>query len=216
MTSKLLLKNDNDDESMNKEIEKEKNFADAIDLQSFFLLINVISKNVMSASQQTQLMRESLSNEQLQAARKEHTDELINESAETASDIVSVSESTASLTNSSRKRDKVFIFIVENDKDFALITVDRSTRFKTDKLSSINYKKFYNSEKRSKETTNYLNNLYNVKYILNSHNHMQRTLNALMTEKNFKLKHVSKSFIYKQAFNSSFWLEWKKIMKHEI
>ena len=64
MTSKSLSKNNNDDENMNRndEIEK-KNFADAINLQSFFLFINVISKNVMFASQQTQLMRELLSNE---------------------------------------------------------------------------------------------------------------------------------------------------------
>ena len=203
MTLKSLLKNDI---NRNDETEKEKNFADAIDLQSFFLLINVISKNVMSASQQTQSMRESLSDEQLQAARKEHTDELINENAETVSNIASVSESTASSTNSSRKR----------DKDFVFITVDCSTRSKASKLSSMNYKKFHNSEKRSKETINYLNDLYNVKHIFNSHNHMQRALNTLMTEKNFELKHVSESLIYKQALNSSFWSEWKKIMKHEI
>ena len=65
MTSKLLSKDVNDDENMNEEIEEEKNFADATDFQLFYLFINVISKNVMSASQQTQLMRESLSDEQL-------------------------------------------------------------------------------------------------------------------------------------------------------
>ena len=193
MTPKSLSKNDNGGESINRnnETEKEKNFVDATDLQSSFLFINVISKNVMFASQQTQLMRESLSNKQLQAARKEHIDELINESAETASDIASVSESIASSINL-------------RDKNFVLITVDRSTRFKTDKLSSMNYKKFHNLKKRSKETINYFNDLYNVKYIFNSHNHMQRALNALMTEKNFQLKYVSKSLTYKQTFNSSF------------
>ena len=218
MTSKSLLKNDNDDESMNRndEIEKEKNFADATDLQSFLLFINVISKNIMSASQQTHLMRESLSDEQLQAARKEHIDELTNESVETVSDIVSISKSIASSINSSRKRDKVFTFIVGSDKDFVFITVDRSTCFKADKLLSMNYKKLHNSEERSKRTINYLNNLYNVKHIFNSHNHMQRVLNALMTEKNFGLEYVSESFIYKQALNSPFWSEWKKVMKHEI
>ena len=68
--SKSLSKNDNDGESINKndEIEEEKNFADATDFQSFLLFINVISKNIMSASQQTQLMRESFSDEQLQTA----------------------------------------------------------------------------------------------------------------------------------------------------
>ena len=201
---------------MNREIEEKKNFADATDLQPFFLFTNVISKNVMPASQQTQSMREPLSDEQLQTAREEHTDELINKNAETASDTASVSESTASSTNSSRKRDKVFISIVESDKDFIFITADRSTRSKTNKLSSMNYKKFYNLEERSKETINYLNDLYNIKHILNSHNHMQRALNALMTEKNFELRHVSESLIYKQALNSSFWSEWKKVMKHEI
>ena len=80
----------------------------------------------------------------------------------------------------------------------------------------MNYKKFHNSEKRSKETINYLNDLYNVKHIFNSHNYMQRALNALMTEKNFELEHVSELLIYKQAFNLSFWSEWKKVMKHEI
>ena len=206
MMSKSLLKNDNDDESINRsdETEKEKNFADATDLQSFFLLINVISKNIMPALQQTQSMRESLSNEQLQTAGKEYTDELINENAKTASNIASVSESTASSTNSSRKRDKVFTLIVESEKDFVFITVHYNTRFKTGKLLSMNYKKLHNSEKQSKETINYLNNLYNVKYIFNLYNHMQRALNALMTEKNFELKHVSKSFIYKQTLNSSF------------
>ena len=185
MTSKSLSKNDNNNESINRndETDEERNFADATDLQFFFLFINVMSKNVMSASQQTQLMRESFSDEQLQTAREEHIDELINESVET----------TLS-TNSSRKR----------DKDFAFITVDCNTRFKASKLSSMNYKKFHNSEKRSKGTINYLNDLYNVKHIFNSHNHMQRALNALMTEKNFELKHVSGSLIYKQAFNSSF------------
>ena len=49
MTSKSLSKNDNDDESMNRETEEEENFADATDLQSFLLFINVISKNVMPA-----------------------------------------------------------------------------------------------------------------------------------------------------------------------
>ena len=151
----------------------------------------------MSASQQTQSMRESLSDEQLQAVREEYTDELINENAETASNIASVSESIASSTNSLWKRDKVFTFIVESDKDFVLITVDRSTRSKTDKLSSMNYKKFYNSKKRSKEMINYLNDLYNVKHIFNLHNHMQRALNALIIGKNFELRHVSESFIYK-------------------
>ena len=55
ITSKKLLKNDNDDESINRnnEIEEEKNFADAIDFQPSFLFINIISKNVMSALQQT-------------------------------------------------------------------------------------------------------------------------------------------------------------------
>ena len=53
MTSKSLSKDDNNDESINEndKIEEEKNFADTIDLQSFFLFINVILKNVMSASQ---------------------------------------------------------------------------------------------------------------------------------------------------------------------
>ena len=206
MTSKSLSKNDNGDGSINKsnEIEEKKDFADATDLQSFLLLINVISKNVMSASQQTQSMRESLSDEQLQTAQEKHTDELTNENAETVSNIASVSKSTASSTNSSRKRDKVFISIVESDKDFVFIIVDRSTRFKANKLSSMNYKKFHNSEKRLKETINYLNDLYNVKHIFNSYNHMQRALKALMIEKNFELKYVSKSLIYKQTLNSSF------------
>ena len=64
MTSKLLLKNDNDGENINEndEIEEKKNFANAIDFQSFFLFINVILKNVMFASQQTQSMRELLLN----------------------------------------------------------------------------------------------------------------------------------------------------------
>ena len=70
MTSKLLSKDDNDNKNINKndEIKEKKNFTDATDLQSFFLFINVISKNVMFASQQTQLIRESFSNEQLQIA----------------------------------------------------------------------------------------------------------------------------------------------------
>ena len=161
-------------------------------------------------------MRESLSNEQLQAAREKHIDELINNNAETASNIALVNESTASLINLSRKCDKVFTLIAESNKDFIFITVDRSTRFKANKLPSMNYKKFHNSEKRSKGTINYLNDLYNVKHIFNSHNYMQRALNALMTEENFELKHVSESLIYKQALNSSFWYKWKKIMKHEI
>ena len=196
MISKSLLKNNNDGGSINKnnETEKEENFADATDLQSSFLFINVISKNIMLASQQTQSMREPFSNEQLQTAREKYTDELINENAETASNTASVSESITSSTNSSRKRDKNFAFII----------ADRSTRFKVSKLSSMNYKKLHNSKKRSKETINYFNDLYNVKHIFNSYNHMQRALNALMTEKNFELKHVSKSFIYKQALNSSF------------
>ena len=208
MTSKLLSKNDNDDESINRsdETEEEKNFVDAPDLQPSFLPTNVISKNVMPALQQTQSMRESFSDEQLQVAREEHTDELISKSVETASNTASVSESTASSKNSSRKR----------NKDFVSITADRNTRFKTDKLSSMNYKKLHNSEERSKGTINYLNDLYNIKHIFNSHNHMQRALNALMTEKNFELKHMSESLIYKQALNSSFWPEWKKVMKHEI
>ena len=121
---------------------------------------------------QTQLMRKSFSNEQLQITWEEHTDELINENAETISNIVSVNENIASSTNSLRKHDKVFILIVKSDKNFVLIIVDCNTRFKADKLSSINYKKFHNSEERSKETINYLNDLYNVKYIFNSHNHM--------------------------------------------
>ena len=104
----------------------------------------------------------------------------------------------------SRKHDKDFNFIVESDKDFIFIIVDYNTRFKVNKLLLMNDKKFHNSKKRLKETINYLNNLYNIKYIFNSHNHMQKTLNALMTEKNFELKHVSKSFIYKQTLNSSF------------
>ena len=213
MTSKSLSKNDNDGGSIDgsDETEEKKNFADATDLQSSplstsVLFTSAIPENVMPASQQTQSMREPLSDEQLQAAREEHTDELTNENAETASDTASISESTASSTNSSRKR----------DKDFAPITVGRSTRSKADKLSSMNYKKFHNSEERSKETTNYLNGLYNIKHILNSHNHMQRALNALMTEENFELEHVSESLTYKQALNSSFWPEWKKAMKHEI
>ena len=98
MTSKSLSKNDI---NRNDETEKEKNFVDAIDLQSFLLFINVISNNIIFASQQTQSMRESLSDEQLQTARKEHIDELINKNAEIASDIASISESTASSTNSS-------------------------------------------------------------------------------------------------------------------
>ena len=67
MTPKSLSENDNGDESINEndEIEKEKNFTDATDLQPSFLFTNAISKNVMFASQQTQSMREPLSNEQL-------------------------------------------------------------------------------------------------------------------------------------------------------
>ena len=158
----------------------------------------------MFASQQTQLMRESLSDEQLQIVQEKHINELINESAENVSNIISVNKSIISSTNISRKRNKDFNFIVENDKDFIFIIVDRNICFKINKLSSINYKKFQNLEKQLKETTNYLNDLYNVKYILNSHNHMQKTLNVLMIEENFELKHVLKLFIYKQAFNSSF------------
>ena len=191
MTPKSLSKNDNGGENINESDENKegKNFADATDLQPSLLLTNVISENAMSALQQTQSMRESLSDEQLQTAREEHTDELTNESAETASNTASVNENTASSTNSSRKR----------DKDFALITAGRSTRSKADKLPSMNYKKLHNSGKRSKGTTNYLNGLYNVKHILNSHNYMQRALNALMTEKNFELGHVSEPLTYKQA-----------------
>ena len=196
MTSKSLSKDDNNDESMNEsdETEKRENFADAtdlqsspLDLQSFFLFESAISKSVMPAPQQTQSMRKPLSNKQLQAAREEHTDELTNENAETASDTASVSESTVSSTNSSRK----------HDKDFAPTAADRSTRFKANKLSPIDYKKFNDSGKRSKERVNYLNDLYYIKHIPNSHNHMQRALNTLMTEENFELKHVSESFIYK-------------------
>ena len=196
MTPKSLSKDNNDGRSINEndETEEKKDFVDATDLQSSFLLISAISKNAMLVSQQTQSMRELLSNEQLQAARKKHIDELINESAETVSDIASISESTAPSINSSRKR----------DKDFVPITAGRSIRFKAGKLSSMNYKKLHNSEKRSKETINYLNDLYNVKHIFNLHSHMQRALNALMTEKNFELKYVSESLIYKQALNSPF------------
>ena len=101
MTSKSLLKNDNDSESINEnnKIEEEKNFTDATDLQPSFLLINIISKNVMFASQQTQSMRELFSNEQLQIARKKHIDELINESVETVSDTVLISENIISSIN---------------------------------------------------------------------------------------------------------------------
>ena len=174
MTSKSLLKNDNDDESINKndEIEEKRNFVDAIDFKSFFLLINVISKNIKFASQQTQLMRESLLNEQLQIAREKNTDELINENVKIVSNIASVNKNIVSLINLSRKCDKVFISIVEDDKNFIFIIVDRNTRFKINKLSLINYKKLHNSKKRSKETINYLNDLYNVKHIFNLHNHM--------------------------------------------
>ena len=63
MTSESLSKNGNGDGNMNKEIEEEENFVDATDLQSSFLFTNVISKNVMSASQQTQSMREPFSDE---------------------------------------------------------------------------------------------------------------------------------------------------------
>ena len=80
----------------------------------------------------------------------------------------------------------------------------------------MNYKKFHDSEEWSKETINYLNDLYNIKYILNSHKYMQRALNALMTKKNFELRYVSESFIYKQTLNSLFWSEWKKVIKYEI
>ena len=54
MTLKSLSKNDNNDESINEndEIKEKKDFIDATDLQSFFLFINVISKNIMFASQQ--------------------------------------------------------------------------------------------------------------------------------------------------------------------
>ena len=199
MTSKSLLKNNNDDENINKndEIEKEKNFVDAIDLQSFFLFINVISKNIMFTSQQTQSMHKSFLNEQLQIIREKHIDELINENVETVSNIALINKNIVLLINSSRKRDKIFIFIIKNNKDFNFIIVNRNIRFKTNKLSSINYKKLHNSRKQSKKTINYLNNLYNVKHIFNSHNHMQRILNALMIKENFKLKHVSKLFIYK-------------------
>ena len=134
----------------------------------------------MSASQQIQLMREFFSDEQLQTAREQYTDELVNGNVETVSDTASINKSIISLTH----------LIAESDKDFALIIVDRNTRLKTNKLLSINYKKFYNSKKRSKEMINYLNNLYNVKYILNSYNHMQRALNALLIEKDFEIKHV--------------------------
>ena len=159
---------------------------------------------------------EPLSDEQLQAAREEHTDELASESAETASDTASVSESTAPPTNTLRKRDKDFNPTAGSDKDFASITAGRSTRSKTDKLPSVDYKKLHNSGERSKGTTNNLNGLYNAKHIPNSHNHLQRALNSLMTEENFELEHVSESLIYKQALNSSFWPAWKKVMKHEI
>ena len=152
-------------------------------------------------------MRELLSNEQLQIARKKHIDELINENIEIVSNIVSINKNIVLLINLSRKRDKIFIFIVENNKDFIFIIIDCNICFKTNKLSLMNYKKFYNSKKQSKEIINYLNNLYNVKYIFNSYNHMQRILNALMIEKNFELKHVLKSLIYKQTLNSSFWSE---------
>ena len=154
MTSKSLLKDNNDDESINEsdEIEKEKNFADAIDLQFSSLFENVISENIMFALQQTQSMRKSFSDEQLQAAQEEYTDELINESAETASDIASISENIISSTNSSWK----------HNKDFASIAVDRSTRFKTNKLSSIDYKKSNDSERRLKKRVNYFNNLYYI------------------------------------------------------
>ena len=101
----------------------------------------------MFASQQTQLMRESFSDKQLQIARKKHINELINESAEIALNIVSINKNIVLSTNSSRKRDKVFIFIIENDKDFIFIIVDCNTRFKANKLSSMNYKKLYNSKK---------------------------------------------------------------------
>ena len=141
----------------------------------------------MFTSQQTQSIRKSLLNEQLQIAQEEHIDELINKNTEIASDIISVSESTVSSINSLRK----------HDKDFALIAADRSTRFKADKLSSIDYKNFNDSGRRSKERVNYLNDLYYIKHISSSHNHMQRALNALMTEKNFELKYVSESLIYK-------------------
>ena len=103
-----------------------------------------------------------------------------------------------------RKRDKVFTFILKNNKDFVFIIVDRNTRFKTSKLSSINYKKLHNLEEQLKETINYLNNLYNNKYIFNSYNYIQRTLNVLIIEKNFELKYISKSFIYKQTLNLLF------------
>ena len=64
MMLKSLLKNDNGDENINEnnKIKKEKNFIDATDLQSFFLFNNVILKNVMFLSQQTQSIRESFLN----------------------------------------------------------------------------------------------------------------------------------------------------------
>ena len=65
MTLESLSKDDNGGESMNEddEIEERKDFANAIDLQSFLLSESVISKSAMSASQQTQSMRKPLSDE---------------------------------------------------------------------------------------------------------------------------------------------------------
>ena len=140
----------------------------------------------------------------MQIARKKRINKLINESIEIILNIALISKNIALSTDSSRKRNKDFNFIVKNNKDFAFINIDRNTRFKANKLSSINYKKFHNSEKQLKETINYLNDLYNVKHIFNLYNYMQRTLNALKTKKNFKLKYISESLIYKQAINLSF------------
>ena len=135
MTSKLLSKNDNNDENINKnnEIKEKKNFVDAINLQPSFLFNNVMSKNILFSSQQTQLMRESLSDEQLQTAREKHINKLINKNAETVSNIALINENIVLSTNLSRKRNKNFNLIVENDKDFIFINVNYNTHFKANK-----------------------------------------------------------------------------------
>ena len=146
-----------------------------------------ILETTIFASSQSQFIRESLFEDQLQQREEEFEDELIELNI-----IASISFATFATSIAFARKTR--------DKASSSSSSDRKTRTQKSKLAKLDYAKLHDFKK----IKSIINNVYKAKQMSKSHIHMMRALNALISDESFDLEHTFEFMNYRETRRSSF------------
>ena len=186
MTLESLIENQRASNAKYEAKRKSIDTNDFEELRDSSLSISSILETTTPAPPQSQSIRESLFEDQLQQREEEFEDELVE-----LNTIASASFATSATPVAFARKTR--------GKASSSSSSDRKTRTQKSKLAKFDYAKLHDS-KKVKST---INNVYKAKQMSKSHIHMMRALNALTSDESFDLKHTFESMNYREARRSS-------------